>query len=290
MPRQPDNILITAGQFLIGFYLLSRMVPVCINCISQTEKNIYREQKGRGKLRLEIIMQVARSNLRYGDAKMVGIVASKNSVFSSGLSALLEHCLGFTNIIELKSCDAVSERLSHNKKVRMLLLDHDIILAENANFLRFTRLEFPKLYIAVFSNSYDRGTMIAAVAAGAHGYIPADLPLDQIGRAIERIFAGEIYLPLESANAGASEIHPQSHSNHDSADVSRLISGLSVRQHQVLNLIAAGESNKSIARDLNLSPGTIKTHIAAIYRAMGVHNRVTAAAFLALASDRNGNT
>jgi DNA-binding NarL/FixJ family response regulator len=108
---------------------------------------------------------------------------------------------------------------------------------------------------------------------GALGFLPKTSPSAVILNALRLVLAGGTYLPREimaapAAARGASPIKPIS---ADAVDL-----GLTPRQGEVLALVLAGKSNKAICRELNLSEGTVKNHVAAVLKALNAANRVEA--------------
>lgn len=226
-----------------------------------------------------------------GRHRMIGLVASANCVFRTGLRTMLEQVSTCSHVYEACSCEKATGFLRGSRKIHFFLVDQRLIRDRHANFLRETRLEFGELAIAVVSNLFDREYMMHAIAAGANGYIPTSLEYAEVCRAIDRIAAGEMYLSPDVVHL-ESAVDISLRATAVNGDVAlSMIAGMSSRQREVLHLIGAGESNKAIARRLGLSEGTIKTHIAAVYRTIGVHNRVSAAALahVALASDPDGS-
>ncbi len=113
--------------------------------------------------------------------------------------------------------------------------------------------------------------MLDALAAGAFGYIPKSLEPSAMIGAFQQILNGGIYAPtlLLTEPAAAppppmSTIDPQ------------IISTLTPRQCDVLRLLGKGQANKEIARALDISEGTVKIHLAAIFRLLDVRNRTEA--------------
>ena len=112
-----------------------------------------------------------------------------------------------------------------------------------------------------------------AMGCGASGYIPKTLDSHVIRTALEKVLAGETYLPPSMVGWEEDEPLPK-------------ISPpprLTPRQRDVLGFIAQGYSNKKIATKLNLAEGTVKLHVAALLKTLGVNNR-TEAVFEATAS------
>jgi DNA-binding NarL/FixJ family response regulator len=136
--------------------------------------------------------------------------------------------------------------------------------------LRFKR---PEIHIIVLSGSESRTDILAALDAGAHGYIVKRERTEVILERIKHILAGEIYVPPcvailteEAPLPGFAE------PSEPSPEV------LTPRQREVLQLITEGLSNKAIGRQLGVAEGTVKMHVATILKAIGANNRAHAAA------------
>lgn len=126
----------------------------------------------------------------------------------------------------------------------------------------------PACPILVVTGSEEDGLLLALLAAGIAGFAPKTSPGVVIEAAIRLVLAGGRYLPPRLADLalGAATTMPA------------LAPRLSERQRDILHHIAAGRSNKEIARALDLSPATIKVHAAAAFAALGTDNRHDAVA------------
>jgi len=116
--------------------------------------------------------------------------------------------------------------------------------------------------VVVFTCENRDGFVERAMLGGADGYLAKELPAHELVTALEKIHAGERVVALDL------DARPRPHH-------SRVI-GLTPRETHVVALIAAGASNKQIARRLGLSMNTVKSHIRTAYRAMGVTSRTQA--------------
>ena len=128
--------------------------------------------------------------------------------------------------------------------------------------------------MVVLSASDAREDILEALEAGVHGYIVKSERTDPLIERLRYVLSGEIYVPPALAERPA---HPV-----EKVEVRKPgalpIETLSDRQRQVLKGVVEGMSNKEIARSLALSEGTVKMHLAALFRALGASNRAHAAA------------
>ena len=123
----------------------------------------------------------------------------------------------------------------------------------------------PEISILVFSLHVDLPLARAALRLGARGFIHAGMELDQVARAVEVAARGEIVAPRKLLEYLIA--------NEDPAD----LDALTARQREILQLVAQGFSNAQIAKSLFLSESTVKQHLRATYKVLGVRDRKEAA-------------
>ncbi len=165
---------------------------------------------------------------------------------------------------------------------RMLALDTpydftllDLNLPDSTGFeaLKALRAQYPALPTVVLSAQVDRETILRCLDLGAAGYIPKTYHADVITHALRLVASGQVYVPREA-------IDPRREANEPirvrfaGSDPRSL--GLTDRQCEVLRLILRGLPNKLICRQLDLAEGTVKVHVSAVLRALGVRNRTQA--------------
>jgi DNA-binding NarL/FixJ family response regulator len=126
---------------------------------------------------------------------------------------------------------------------------------------------WPTIPILITGDSCDRDTILDVLSAGSHGFIPKSSSPAELEQALRATAGGQVFVSPMSAGRSVSE-HSEPKSLHRSE--------LTARQKEVLTLLAAGKSNKQIAWALGISEGTVKVHVNAAFRALGVHNRVNA--------------
>ena len=148
----------------------------------------------------------------------------------------------------------------------VLLLDLFLPGIDGMGAVTAFRASDPALPIIVLSASADPDHAKRALAAGALGYVPKSASPKTLLSAIQMVMNGDVYVPpllLADPVPGPAPRAP------------RL--GLTARQEDVLRLIARGSSNKEIGLSLGLSEKTVKVHVAAIFRRLGVTRRMEAA-------------
>ncbi len=145
----------------------------------------------------------------------------------------------------------------------------DLMLPDVQGFggLALMRAIRPTATIAIVSSRDEPAIVAQAVALGARGFVSKSSPIDQMVAAIRALLAGDPWLP-----AGTETIAPDDRR----IDLATRMGTLSVAQLRVLRAIANGHQNKQIAYDLQLAEPTVKSHLSAIFRKLGVTNRTQA--------------
>ena len=147
------------------------------------------------------------------------------------------------------------------KTCRMILLDFMLPDAHGYTGLLTLQSVLPRTPIVVTSAREEHALIEAAKALSAAGFLLKSRPLDDIADSLRRIDEGETMFPANvTPDQGVSAARQR-------------IADLSPAQHAVLMALADGRSNKQIAYDLNVTEATIKAHLTAIFRKLGVANR-----------------
>lgn len=142
-----------------------------------------------------------------------------------------------------------------------------------AAHLSVIREHFPHVRVVVVSASSRRADILAALDAGAHGFIPKGIGVAELAKAIRSVLDGIIYVPPSLAECGPAPAAPPALEHPLDAPPSAVLGHLTPRQREVLELLVQSRSNKEIARHLGLGEGTVKIHVAALLRNLGAHNR-----------------
>lgn len=210
----------------------------------------------------------------------MALLADDDPFFRIALSSILRESLGFTEVIQTGSLDEALGGLGSRPAISLALFDLAMPGVTDAGSLRAVRECFPDLTTVVVSGSQRRDDVLLALHAGVHGFVPKSAGVDELVKALSAIVAGWIYVPAFLSKIDALE-PSASLAKSEPGRMDDLNEGidLTVRQGQILDLIVAGQSNKAMARTLGVSEATIKVHVAALLRALGVQNRAAAAAW-----------
>jgi len=207
----------------------------------------------------------------------VALIADDDEFFRMALSAILTERLGFSEVVQTASLDEAIEKLSARANVSLALFDLAMPGMESPANLRAVRDCFEKLRVAVVSGSKRRQDILAALEAGVHGYVPKGLGVVELAHALQQIVDGVIYVPPSIAVLPLAEGEPEKAGDRLTSLSNSTLSALTPRQRGVLALLVKGQSNKAIARELKLGEGTVKVHMAALFRNLGVKSRTAAA-------------
>jgi DNA-binding NarL/FixJ family response regulator len=206
------------------------------------------------------------------DQRPTVLIVDDHEVFRFGLGEVLKSKLGAKSVIEAAHYDEALERLA-TSDIDLAIFDLDMPGLERPGDLKAVRRRHPDVRLVVLSGSDDRADILASLDAGAHGYIIKNQRTEMLVERIKYILSGEIYVPPIVAELGGAA---QVAAGNEPSLVDPL-QALTPRQTEVLELMSKGLSNKQIGRELNVSEGTAKMHVAAILRATGAANRTEAA-------------
>jgi two-component system nitrate/nitrite response regulator NarL len=131
--------------------------------------------------------------------------------------------------------------------------------------------------IAMLTTSQDEQDVIDSLQFGANGYLLKDMEPDELIASLREIVSGRTVVSRELTGVLARAAIRQEEGEPEEEQEQDLFSDLTPREREILCLLAEGQSNKVIARNLGISDGTVKLHVKAILRKLDVHSRVEAA-------------
>lgn len=207
-------------------------------------------------------------------AEFGAVIADRLTFYRHGLAALLRDSRPRWSLAEAATFNELLDRL-HNGHARMVLIDLQLPGMNHADGVRRLRQLFPNRSFVVLSDDDDRRTILDCLAAGAQGYVLKSATPTQFMRAIDTILSGAVFAPASLSNVS---LHPVLPISTIEASSKETLAPLTDRQRAVFALLAEGCATKEIARRLDLAIGTVKVHLAAIYRALGARSRLEAVA------------
>lgn len=203
------------------------------------------------------------------------LIADDHALFRKGFGLLLRDALPGVAIREVAGFDAALDLLAGSPQVTGAFFDLLMPGMAGPDSIHAVREAYPKLHFAAITGLEDRALALQVIDAGANGYILKSSPEDEILRAVNRVMAGETYLP--SVLPHNHEAKPAWTPPDISLKAEKIADlPLTHRQRDVISQLANGLSNKEIARQLGLAEGTVKVHLAAIFRVLAARNRTDA--------------
>jgi two-component system, NarL family, nitrate/nitrite response regulator NarL len=205
--------------------------------------------------------------------ELTGIVLCGQNRFSrEGLRHLLASD-SFAVVGEANNLlEAQSFLTSATVNVRILVHETANELTNDLAVLMTITRDYPEIAVVVLSGCASSSEMSAVIAAGAQGYLPAEISAEALQMSLQLILLGESILPLSKVQSS-----PGHSVEEKGCEPDKLRSPLSGREAQILKCLETGLPNKVIARDLEMAEATVKVHIKAILRKIQVENRTQAA-------------
>ncbi len=211
----------------------------------------------------------------------------------SALKSVIQGLGENVTVAGVSSANAARAALVLNADFDLVLLDLQLGDADGFDLLAELRAAYPALPVVVVSGSDRTSDVIRAIDLGAMGFVPKRTHNDMLFEALRLVMSGGVYVPPMTLGVeGAAAADPPAEqetvpgymnmigtqaTQGDFQAVPTLATlGLTPRQTDVLALLLQGKPNKLIARELEVSVETIKDHVAAVLRALGVNSRTQA--------------
>ena len=196
----------------------------------------------------------------------------------TALQKVIEGIGTHVSVVGASSAKAAREALAADAEgFDLMLLDLRLGDADGFDLLVELRNAYPAVPVVVVSASDRSADVIRSIDLGAMGFVPKRASNETLQEALHVVMQGGIYVPQMSISEGDVPVagDPASFAAQHSAAAMAAFK-LTPRQTDVLALLLRGLSNKLIARELNLSVETVKDHVAAVLRALGVNSRTQA--------------
>ncbi|MEY2655011.1 MAG: hypothetical protein RLZZ524_2039 [Pseudomonadota bacterium] len=199
------------------------------------------------------------------------IIVDDHPLVREALQSVLTHLRPEASVDAVGSAQALREQLARPPVVDLVLLDLTLPDAHGMDLLGEIGQHHVGVGAVVLSGDLDAATVHRSLQLGALGCIPKTETRDVLVGALSLVLAGGVYVPTMALGAGTGPGAVRS-----GPDTTPRSLGLTDRQLEVLALLMQGKNNKLICRALGLAEPTVKNHVSAILRALGVDSRTEA--------------
>ncbi len=209
------------------------------------------------------------------------IVADDHPLYRDALIRAVRSCFDGARVEEADSLEKVLDCLNRDAAVDLVVLDLKMPDTHGFSGLSLLRSVYPAVPVAVISAAERALVVTRAMRLGAAAFVPKSAPNHRLQQALRAVVAGGTWIPEE---LGSAEDDGQIY------EADRKLGLLTAQQLRVLHQLSRGLLNKQIAHELGVAEATVKSHVTAIMRKLGVNNR-TQAVLLArdLDVDSEGN-
>ncbi|MBV2360922.1 response regulator transcription factor [Thalassococcus sp. CAU 1522] len=197
------------------------------------------------------------------------LVVDDHPLFCDALSLTLQSLADFDAIRTAGTLEQALDIVGTPKGVDLIVLDLNLPDVNGLDGLVRLRNAAPKAAIIIASSMADNRMISHALKAGADGFVPKHSQRSVFRRAFEAVGKGQAFVP-------DGYIDPTAGSDDDPDDALARLASLTNQQARILHLICEGKLNKQIAYDLSIAETTVKAHVTAIMRKLGVHSRTQA--------------
>lgn len=201
------------------------------------------------------------------------LIADDHPLFRSALRQALT--LGLGPSVALAEAESIAEletQLAYKQDWDLVLLDLNMPGAYGFSGLVLLRGQYPQVPVVMVSAQDEPAVIARAREFGASGFIPKSSSLEIIQRAVQAVLDGDDWWPPVTLEV--AQVSPQARAAGEG------LASLTPQQFRVLTMVCDGLLNKQIAFELSVSEATVKAHVTAIFRKLGVRTRTQAALLL----------
>ncbi|ECG2027019.1 DNA-binding response regulator [Salmonella enterica subsp. enterica serovar Newport] len=193
------------------------------------------------------------------------IMFDRQSIFIHGMKISLQQHIPGISIQSVGQAEELWQKIESAPDA-LVMLDSGLDAEFCREVLQRTAQQFPEVKIIITAMDGSQKWLHEVMQFNVQAVVPRDSDAETFVLALNAVARGMMFLPGDWLNSTELE--------------SRDIKALSARQREILQMLAAGESNKQIGRALNISIGTVKAHLESLYRRLDVKNRTQAAMML----------
>lgn len=199
------------------------------------------------------------------------LLVDDHNLFRDGMQLVLAKLDDNVETIGASNYQEALHLIIENPDLDLILLDLGLPDIDDVEALKSIRSKLPSTPVVILSSNNDGRKVEQMLKIGAQGYIPKSTSAELLIRSLKLVLSGGIYIPPEILSQRSIKSDKPV---NDNAELT--IPQLTPRQLEVLQKLTHGNSNKEIGKLLNMAESTVRVHIAAILKALGVSNRTRA--------------
>jgi DNA-binding NarL/FixJ family response regulator len=214
------------------------------------------------------LLELGRGTAPNLDDKTRILIADDHPLILGALRHALTGAIDSAEIFEARDLESLSAALDATPDMDLVLLDLAMPGVRGFSGLIYLRAQHASVPVVVVSANRDPAVMRSCIDLGAAGYIPKSLDLETMRAAVRAVLEGGRWIPPDLDLAAAAD--------PGASLALRRLSSLTPQQVRVLMMLSEGLLNKQIAYELSVSEATVKAHVSAILKKLGVDSRTQA--------------
>jgi two-component system, NarL family, nitrate/nitrite response regulator NarL len=204
------------------------------------------------------------------------LVIDDHPLVQEGVSAALESLADDVTVMAARDAEQGLAAAAANPDLDLVLLDLALPGMSGFNLIGKLHERLPSLPVVVLSALEEPENVRHAINAGAMGFVPKSAATKVLIEVLQQVLEGNVTVPLALQSSGPAISHALPGAGDNSNTPEPDVALLTLRQLEVLSRVCQGKTNKQIATELGLSEKTVKAHVTAIFKVLGVVNRTQA--------------
>jgi DNA-binding NarL/FixJ family response regulator len=205
------------------------------------------------------------------------LVIDDHPLVQEGVSAALESLADEVTVMAARDAEQGLGLAAENPDLDLVLLDLALPGMSGFNLIGKLHERLPSLPVVVLSALEEPENVRHAINAGAMGFVPKSAATRVLIEVLQQVLEGNVTVPLALQSSGPPVSHARPGAAGDATSAAEPdVALLTLRQLEVLSRVCQGKTNKQIATELGLSEKTVKAHVTAIFKVLGVVNRTQA--------------
>lgn len=206
------------------------------------------------------------------------LIVDDQQLIREGIASLLSIQEGIQVVgVANNGQEAIAQALALTPDI--ILMDVRMPVMDGVKATAEVRRQLPNCQVLMLTTFDDEQYVVAALEAGASGYLLKDMPATDLAKAIRLTQSGVYQFDPAVAGKLVGAIHRAAPKPAETPAATMDLSDLTEREAEVLRLIARGATNREIAKRLSISEGTVKNHVSNILSRLGLRDRTQAAIF-----------